>query len=251
MSPAPDHRLNIDTHAHIAPDVTPAQVDALGHSLVVAMTRSIDEARYVARRRDTKLIWSLGTHPGVADALAQYDELTFRRAIDHFAVVGEVGLDRRGSSEQQGAVFTSVLDVCTDQPVLISVHSTGRVRQTLDIIAERPHPGLILHWFTGTSAEVAEAVALGCHFSVNAAMPQEVIQAIPINRMLAETDFPSSRPKTRAKKPGDVAAVLELIGATRRHDDPRSQLQTNFTRLLRTTGAIERLAPATRSLLLG
>jgi len=38
----------LDCHAHIAPDVTASQLDGLGSALIFAVTRSLDEARFVA-----------------------------------------------------------------------------------------------------------------------------------------------------------------------------------------------------------
>src|SRR5690606_16037122 len=63
----------LDAHAHIAPDVTPAQIAALGQSVVFAMTRSLHEARQVKNRRDSTLVWGIGVHPGVAAAREAWD----------------------------------------------------------------------------------------------------------------------------------------------------------------------------------
>lgn len=231
----------LDAHAHIAPDVTPPQLAALGNVTVLAVTRSIAEARLVARRRDTNLIWGLGVHPGKPDALAEYDEATFRRAIDHFALIGEVGLDSRGNQQLQRTVFDSILRVAAHQPILISIHSTGRTAEALDALTQQPHPGAILHWFNGTPEQIDQATRLGCHFSVNAAMSPETIAAIPPDRLLTETDFPSSRRKTHASKPGDVQAAEDLINDV--HDaDAAILVQENFYRLLDISGARERLA---------
>ncbi|KQZ75556.1 TatD family hydrolase [Nocardioides sp. Root151] len=220
----------LDTHAHIAPDVTPAQVKALGNAHVFAVTRSIAEARLVARRKDTNLTWGLGVHPGKPDALAAYNEDTFTRAVDYFTLVGEVGMDRRGDRTRQREVFDSILTACTNRPVLISIHSTGRTKDVLEALAEQPHPGAILHWFTGTLDEIDQAAALGCYFSVNAAMASEIIAHMPVERLLTETDFPSSRRKTRASKPGDVQAIERLI-ADIHQADARRLARTNLDAL--------------------
>ncbi len=63
MSPSPS-LPRLDCHAHIAPDVTPAQVAALGGAIVFAVTRSPAEAAAAARRRDDTIIWGYGAHPG-------------------------------------------------------------------------------------------------------------------------------------------------------------------------------------------
>lgn len=235
----------LDAHAHIAPDVTEAQIDALGDTVVFAMTRSISEARLVVGRNDSRLAWGLGVHPGVAAALDEYDEGLFARAVPHFAVIGEIGLDRRGDQEKQRAVLKSILDVTHSEPVVLSLHSTGRTAEVLDLLAARPHPGAILHWFNGTPDDVAQGVELGCYFSVNAAMDPGAIGWIPPGRLLMETDFPSSRRRTQARLPGDVKPIEDIVHEV--HGVPaRETSRVNALRLLTTTGAFDRLHPAAR-----
>jgi TatD DNase family protein len=200
----------LDAHAHIAPDVTPTQVHALEPAVVFAMTRSLKEAHY-AHREDAafspRLVWGIGAHPGAERALSQFDNQMFQRTLPQFALIGEVGLDRRGDRQAQAEVFQLVLQAAVDQPVLISAHSTGRCTAVLDQIEESPHPGVLLHWFNGTDAEIRRAARLGCFFSVNAAMSAETLSQIPLDRLLTETDFPSARARTGASKPGDVGKI--------------------------------------------
>ena len=54
---------------------------------------------------------------------------------------------------------------------------------------------IIFHWFSGSSAQLKRARELGCFFSVNAFMLQtkrgrEYAKAIPLDRLLIETDLP-------------------------------------------------------------
>lgn len=205
MSPSDPPPL--DCHAHIAPDVTSTQILGLRDALVFAVTRTPGEARAAARRRDATLLWGFGVHPGVPAAIAAVDESSVARAVEDFALIGEVGLDRRGPAGPQQRALHIVLEACSNKPVLLSLHSTGRTRQLLDALRQRPHPGAILHWFNGSPDEIAEAVEIGCYFSVNNAMSDERLALIPADRMLPETDFPSSTRATLAARPGDTEAL--------------------------------------------
>ena len=54
---------------------------------------------------------------------------------------------------------------------------------------------IVFHWFSGSSAQLKRARDLGCFFSVNAFMLQtkrgrEYAKAIPLDRLLIETDLP-------------------------------------------------------------
>lgn len=239
----PSDLPSLDTHAHIAADVTQPQVSALGNAVVLAMTRSFREGQYALRpggAASPTLVWGLGVHPGVPGSIASFNAGAFASALDSFAVVGEVGLDRRGNLEAQAHVFSDVLRACQDKPILISVHSTGRTRDVLDLVEANPHPGLILHWFNGSAGEVRRATGLGCYFSVNAAMTDDQLGLIPPERILTETDFPSSTRRTRASKPGDVAQIESRLDALQR-TSARDLVWANFSRLVQASGAAERL----------
>ncbi len=107
-----------------------------------------------------------------------------------------------------------------------------QISAVLDIVAAAPHPGIILHWLLGSAAEIDRAAALGCYFSVNAAMPDQTLLRIPAHRMLPETDFPSRRSTTRARLPGDTTALdqrLADLGIV-----PRRDIRGGWYRDLRT-----------------
>ncbi len=58
---------------------------------------------------------------------------------------------------------------------------------------------IIFHWFSGSSAQLKRARDLGCFFSVNAFMlstkrGREYAKAIPLDRLLIETDLPEETP---------------------------------------------------------
>ena len=238
MSNRQDRLPTLDCHAHIAPDVTHSQLATLGHSHVFAVTRSLSEARLVMNRDDRGLTWGIGVHPAVATARAEYNPEVFRQLLPRFALVGEVGLDRRGTRDEQERILSDVLGACDGKPVMISIHSTGRTRAVLDLVKQRPHPGVILHWFLGTSSELTEAVRLGTYFSVNSAMSDALLAAMPRDRVLPETDFPARQ--VRARTPGETTALEKRLATLGRISDQetRHQLWTNLKRLAVVSGAI-------------
>jgi TatD DNase family protein len=237
----------LDAHAHIAPDVTPQQLLTLGPSVVLAVTRSLKEGAYAYRTQvasRSNLLWGLGTHPLVEKSLAQFDSTSFRKLLPSFALVGEVGLDRRGHPTQT-EVFRQILSVVANQRVILSVHSTGMCSAVLDEIESSPHPGIVLHWFNGTAADIRRAVEMQCFFSVNAAMKHHVLEQIPIDKMLTETDFPSNTSRTGARRPGDVSAIetnLEQIHGV----VARDHIWRNFADLVARSGVRDRLPPTIR-----
>jgi TatD DNase family protein len=229
----------LDCHAHIAPDVTARQLSSLGHAHVFAMTRSLAEATAVAQRHDPALTWGIGIHPGVAEARSAYDPDRFRTLLPRFTLVGEVGLDRRAGREDQRHVFTDILTACQGRPVLLSVHSAGRTAEVVDLIEHHRHPGTILHWFLGTSDQLTRALTAGAYLSVNDAMSDALIQAIPTDRLLPETDYPARQ--TRARLPGAVSPLEQRLSRLWGLPEPevRHRLWANLKAIAITSGALD------------
>ena len=89
----------------------------------------------------------------------------------------------------------------------------------LDLIeAHLPPPKgqVVLHWFTGSKAEAHRAAELGCYFSVNAAMltkekGRDLIAALPLERILTETDGPFTQIDGRPTCPTDVESTIGVL----------------------------------------
>jgi TatD DNase family protein len=250
VSPSPN-LPSLDCHAHIAPDVTAAQVAALNGAIVFAMTRSPSEAAAAARRRDETILWGYGAHPGLKTTAVQVTEHRIRSALASHLIIGEIGLDRGSVIHPQLAAFDTILKTCTGHPALLSIHSTGRTREAVAALARHPHPGAILHWFNGTEQEICEAAKLGCYFSVNAAMSDERIGWMPPERLLPETDFPSSRRSTQARLPADIRHLEERMVRLSGETPERVRLMwyRNLARLARAAGVESRLPDAIRKIL--
>ena len=233
----------IDAHAHIATSVTARQLGQLGSAIIFAMTREPAEAGEALTRSDRNIIWACGAHPAFVAGGADIDLGQFARRVKRFAVVGEIGLDRRaGNLERQTDVFTSILDTIRDEQVLVSIHSAGCTAEVTAVLTRYRLPGTIVHWFNGTSSQVDDLLAAGCYFSVNTAMRREVLDLLPIDRILTETDFPTARKRTGVR-PGDVSTIEELLAE--KHalapEALRRRMLVNLRRIAVTSGAIDRL----------
>lgn len=241
----------LDAHAHIAPDVTPTQVAALGQSVVFAMTRSLDEARQVKNRRDSALVWGIGVHPAVAAAREAWDPEQFTALLRSFALVGEIGLDRRGGDlGRQRSIFKDVLSIVRSEPVLVSIHSNGAATEVVEDLQSAGMQGAILHWFNGDSTDIAGAIETDAYFSVNAAMSEDLIRQLPPERVLCETDFPER--KIRARKPADTKRIERLLSHVwdKTLEEVRARIWWNLRTLSERSGAIERLPEAVADTLL-
>jgi TatD DNase family protein len=241
LSTYPEGLPRLDCHAHIAPDVTDRQVQALGDAFIFAVTRSLAEAAHVHNGRHPQVIWGCGVHPRLTQAISDYDERRFRALVERFAFVGEIGLDAACADlQQQLKVLGSILEVISAMPVMCSLHSAGAADEVVDLLAEYRPRGPILHWFTGNQGLISKAAALGCAFSVNAAMTDQQLLVLPRDRVLPETDFPGTR---GVKRPGDITALEERLGRLWGESPAKTRLQffQNLRDLALRSGTLERL----------
>lgn len=147
---------------------------------------------------------ALGLHPQLVES--GYDDLAlFESLVQRCRYIGEVGLDFSNeyitSKEQQIEVFKRVLRCCERcGNKVVSIHSLKSVATVLKILSQlmRDNKNIyILHWFTGSIAQMQNAVDMGCFFSINPKMLKtksgiNLIKKIPPNKILLETDAPFS-----------------------------------------------------------
>jgi TatD DNase family protein len=160
---------------------------------------------------------ALGLHPQLAHE--RHGELAlFEEFLGQTRYVGEVGLDGSPEMKQHAAiqrkVFDRILSACARSGGrVLSIHSRRATEAVLEALRRHPECGIpILHWFSGTKAQLDEAIALGCWFSVGPAMlagarGAALAAAIPRERVLTETDGPFAMTNGRALEPDDVGAA--------------------------------------------
>ena len=164
----------------------------------------------------------VGLHPWwVADGCCDAEQVELAcRLIQEACFVGEVGLDfaprREGTFETQLDAFERIVDACCAQNgKVISIHAVRSATAVLDVL-ERHHAtrsnACILHWFSGSSQELARARELGCHFSVNPNMlatkrGRAYVRQIPPNRLLLETDLPDEGTDAAQAGPAWIAQL--------------------------------------------
>lgn len=166
---------------------------------------------------------ALGLHPQIAHErigeLALFDAL-----LPETRYVGEVGLD--GSPEckphwrEQVRVFDHVLASAAQAGGrIITIHSRRAATDVLDALARHPDAGVpILHWFSGTKAELLRAIDMGCWFSVGPAMllgkrGRDLASVMPRGRVLTETDGPFAAVGGQPLRPGEVGRAQDVLAA--------------------------------------
>ena len=194
---------------------------------------------------------SVGTHPHNADEergiLA--DEIV--RLSEHAKVVaiGEAGLDyyyKHSSPEAQAEGFRQHIDAARRTGLPLEIHTRDADDDTLAILEDEHAKGAfpaILHCYTGGPKLAARAVELGLYVSFTGVVTfkksdalRDIARAVPLDRLLVETDAPYLAPEPfrgKTNEPSYVvhtaATLAEVKGVSR--EEMAAATTDNFFRL--------------------
>jgi len=219
----------IDFHCHVDlysdPPAVIAECDRLGiRTLAVTTTPKAWPQNKRWAEASTHVRSALGLHPQLV-AEREHEMAMFEEYLPEARYIGEVGLDagpqHYSSFDAQLRVFRRILELCSSNPGrVLSVHSVRATTKLLDAVEELLPAGsstLVLHWFSGTKAEARRASNLGCYFSINRAMLEgkrrDLVQGLPTDRILTETDGPFTRDGERPARPSDVSETVSSLAS--------------------------------------
>ena len=218
-----------DSHAHIDDERFDADREevvaralAAGVSLIVNIGADMaSSARSVALAETYPGIYAaVGMHPHDSQDMQETDYLQLERWTTHPKVVaiGEIGLDYHydlSPRPVQKEVFLRQLDLArkTGKPFII--HEREAHADMLDIIRHAAS-GLngVFHCFSGSVETAREYLKMGFYISVagpvtfsKSLKTKEVAKAIPLDRLLVETDSPYLTPQPFRGKRNESAHV--------------------------------------------
>jgi TatD DNase family protein len=250
----------VDSHCHLDFDTFAPELDAVvqrardaGVATCVSIGTKLDKfpgVRAVAERfRD---VWcSVGIHPHEAEVELLDSPAQLVACAEHPRVVGigETGLDyyyEHSPRAQQIVNFQHHIAAARATGLPLIVHTRDADDDTIRILAEEmdrgPFTGL-LHCFTGTQRLADTALELGLYISVsgiatfkNSAPLRAVLETIPLDRLLVETDAPYLAPVPHRGKRNEPAFVVHtaamLAGLKGTTADEIARVTTeNFFRL--------------------
>lgn len=229
----------IDTHAHYDDEKFDIDRDELLNSLESGGISAVINASASVHSWDKILELTkkypfvygmIGVHP---DEIGELNEENFARmetlvSEEKIVAVGEIGLDYywdKESHEQQKEWFIRQLNLAREKNLPVNIHSREAAADTFEILKEYGQ-GLkaIIHCYSYSKEMALEYVKMGYLIGVggvvtfkNAKKLKEVVQSVPIEQIVLETDCPYLAPTPyRGKRnsslylPYVVEAIAEI-----------------------------------------
>ena len=222
----------IDSHAHLddekfADDCAAVVERALASGVVkiITMGDSLESsARSVALTEEFDPVYAaVGIHPEEAQPMtaATDDQLAAWAAQEKVVAIGEIGLDYYWEKDEekralQRAIFVRQLDLARQLRLPVCIHDREAHGDMMKILKTEGR-GLrgVLHCYSGSWEMAAELLKGDWYFGIdgpltykNAAKLPEIVQRLPAERILVETDSPYLSPMPFRGKRNEPAHVL-------------------------------------------
>ena len=150
-----------------------------------------------------------GLHPTDVGADYEAQLATIKEAVfsdDRFIAVGEVGLDFYWSEEfreEQYSAFEAQMGWARDAGLPLAIHSRNAFKELYDIMEKYRGSGLrgVFHCFSGNGEEAAALLShdgfylgVGGVLTYKKSLLPQVLESVPLERIVLETDSPYLAP---------------------------------------------------------
>ncbi len=232
--------MYIDSHCHINfPDLAGKLPEVFGlmaqnqvsHALCISVELEKFPEILALAEAHPNVYASVGVHPDHEDCTEPtVAELVALADHPRVVAIGETGLDYfrlTGDLEWQRDRFRTHIRAARGCRKPLVIHTRSAADDTLRIMREEQagDAGGVMHCFTESLAVAEAAIEMGFYISFsgivtfkNAVSLREVAVAIPLERMLIETDAPYLAPvphRGQTNQPGFVKHVAEEIARIR------------------------------------
>ena len=229
-----------DTHAHMDDEAFNTDREALlaslpaqGLALVMNPGCSLASSRnasLLAEKYDY-IYAAAGSHPDVADEVNEDVLAEYRRLVaanPKIMAIGEIGLDYHYEDiprEIQLRAFRAQMALAKELNLPVIVHERDAHEDGMKVVDEFPEVTGVFHCYSGSAEMAKELVKRGWYIGFtgvltfkNARKAVEVAKAIPLDRIVLETDCPYMSPEPfRGKRndPGKLYRMAEKLAEIR------------------------------------
>jgi len=228
----------IDHHCHLDfPGLIENLGDVVARAKAAGVGKMVTISTYIEKldtllaitRREPDVYCSVGTHPHNADHEMQFateDIVRLANAHEKIVAIGEAGLDyyyQKSTRENQAEGFRRHIAAARLTGLPLEIHTRDADDDCQAILEEEHAKGAfpaILHCYTGSMKLAMRAVELGLYVSFTGVVSfkksdalREIANAVPLDRLLVETDAPYLAPEPLRGKTNEPAYVVHTAAA--------------------------------------
>lgn len=223
--------MMIDTHCHLSIkdyDNLEEVINHMNDNIIVisgADPNDLEEVINIASKYDN-IYATIGIHPEFANTYTDEDINNIEKYINHPKVVGigEIGLDYywvKDNKEKQKELFIKQIELANKYNKTIVIHSRDSIEDTYNILKEYSKTKINLHCYSSSVEMAKEFLKLNVYFGIggvltfkNSKVLKEVVNFLPIEKILLETDSPYLTPEPyrgHKNEPYNIKYVAEEI----------------------------------------
>ena len=223
--------MMIDTHCHLSIkdyDNLEEVINHMNDNIIVisgADPNDLEEVINIASKYDN-IYATIGIHPEFANTYTDEDINNIEKYINHPKVVGigEIGLDYywvKDNKERQKELFIKQIELANKYNKTIVIHSRDSIEDTYNILKEYSKTKINLHCYSSSVEMAKEFLKLNVYFGIggvltfkNSKVLKEVVNFLPIEKILLETDSPYLTPEPyrgHKNEPYNIKYVAEEI----------------------------------------
>lgn len=225
----------IDSHAHLDDgrfdndrDKLIKSLKSAGLDLVINVGADLQSSiKSVSLAEEYENIYAaVGIHPHSAKEMdsSTIEVLKSFASRDKVIAIGEIGLDYyydNSPRDIQREKFIEQLKLAKEVDLPVIIHTREAAQETFDILKEAQDGTLegVLHCYSGSVEMALEYIKMGFYISLagpvtfkNSRVSREVAKAVPIDKLLIETDTPYLTPEPHRGKRNEPTYVRYVAG---------------------------------------
>lgn len=260
-----------DSHCHLDfPDFEGRLEEVVANAAAAGVHRMVTICTKLRQEPDVRAIaeahkpvfYAAGTHPmsAAAEPLATVEALVALAGHPKFVGIGETGLDYHYTADTAEVQKTSLrihITAARETGLPLIIHARDADDDMAQILAEEYAKGAyscVMHCFSSSTALAHAALDMGFYLSMSGitAFPKsgalrDIFAAVPLDRILLETDAPYLAPPPHRGKRNEPAftahtarRAAETFGLE--YADFAAQTEANFDRLFAKAAAFDETA---------
>ncbi len=229
-----------DTHAHLDDSAFDEDREALLQALpreniglLMNPGCSLESSRHAAAlaAENHWIYAAVGSHPDAADEVCDDVLQEYRNLVLHnpkIKAIGEIGLDYHYEDvprERQQQAFRAQMALAEELNLPVIIHDREAHGDCLSIVDEFPRVQGVFHCYSGSADMAQELIRRGWYVGFtgvltfkNARRAVEAASAVPLDRIVLETDCPYMAPEPfrgRRNYPGYIYRMAEKLAEIR------------------------------------